>query len=1399
MPFKDLLINGLTQAASYSCPLVLDLDGDGIETLSVEALNLHFDHDGNRYAERSGWVGPDDALLVYDRDGNQVIDKGAELFGSQTRLANGSLAANGFEALREFDRNADGRVDAVDADWARLQLWRDRNSNGELDAGELQTLAAAGVASLELAYDNANIVDEQGNQHRQLGRFRTSQGELRSLVDVWFQVDQAQTRDLATVAIDPEIAALPDISGMGNVPSLHQAMQRDGSGQLRQLVEQWRLSSAELRPSLIRQLIYRWTGVFNLPSAPARGLDDLRSLSALEALLGTRYRDGAGIQVNSAGITIGLTFEKLCGVVNDLLAAPELLNGVLRPDLLHLEPERSGYHWDGLGVISALQHRYGDQPSDSLLLRLGRAMRSLPAAGAELVASFRLLSLEGSTPLGQRLWLLLVDEQIHRTSTSDWLTGRDANELIEGGEGIDNMAAGSGDDVLLGRGQNDLMLGQAGDDVLNGGTGNDDLDGGDGDDTVIGGKGDDILKGGSGNNLYIFAVGDGQDWIQGAPKTSGTDINTILFEGNSQAQDLKLGRRGTELTMEPGPNDCVTIEYFFPMFLGDQAMCPVYSVQFSDGTKLDHATLKHLALQGTNADDNILGTLDDDSINAGAGNDIVQGGTGHDLLEGGSGDDDLYGDGGDDSLDGGTGNDRLIGELGNNVYHFSRGGGQDQIVSWFNTQPEDINRIICADDIRPSDLHVTRPFNEVQISIKGTQDSISILSVFESDHRNQLCNPVREVIFKDGTIWTLEAMIVMTMQGNDEADYLWGIESDDTIRGMGGDDIINGAKGNDLLLGGSGNDIIDGSFGNDTLEGGPGNDWLCDGGGNSVFRFAKGDGQDVITCIWDYLDAPNNTLEFNLGIKPADVSASRLGWGRDLVVRFAGSNDQITLQDYFYIDSHYNPGALLQQIRFADGVTWKAQDLVDLALTGTAAAEELVGSTGHDRISGAGGNDTLVGGKGNDTLHGGLGNNVYNYSLYDGSDTLASYYDPSTTRPNALTFGRQIKPADIKSTRVGNKLRLDILSSGESITVEDFFRDGNVLNNYNPIQSVRFSDGTSWSAPTLAGMVSNLINGTKADNTLKGGGGDDWIEGLAGNDQLLGLAGNDLLIGGAGNDSLLGGDGDDLLDGGDGLDTASYAEALGPVSVDLGLSGSQATGAGGFDTLVAVEHLIGGGSGDRLLGNGANNRLDGGDGDDWIEGGAGNDTLIGGNHLGGDSLSYAQATAAVKVSLALTTAQSTGGAGSDVISGFEHLLGSRFSDHLSGSATANRIDGGAGNDTLQGGGGADSLQGGEGLDLFLFASPGDAGNGSGNRDLICDWTSGDRIDLATIDARSDQSGNQAFTWIGNAAFSGLGQLRYELLSNGQGLLEGNCSGSLAADFQLELQGGPALGATTFVL
>ncbi|MCA3239488.1 MAG: hypothetical protein ING32_15140, partial [Curvibacter sp.] len=61
-------------------PIVVDLDGDGIETVGL-ASNVYFDHDGDGVLTKTGWAGKDDALLVWDRNANGSIDTGAELFG----------------------------------------------------------------------------------------------------------------------------------------------------------------------------------------------------------------------------------------------------------------------------------------------------------------------------------------------------------------------------------------------------------------------------------------------------------------------------------------------------------------------------------------------------------------------------------------------------------------------------------------------------------------------------------------------------------------------------------------------------------------------------------------------------------------------------------------------------------------------------------------------------------------------------------------------------------------------------------------------------------------------------------------------------------------------------------------------------------------------------------------------------------------------------------------------------------------------------------------------------------------------------------------------------------------------------------------------------------------------
>ncbi|MEW6741049.1 MAG: glucosaminidase domain-containing protein, partial [Nitrospirota bacterium] len=79
-------------------PLILDLDGDGIETTNVKD-GAYFDYDGNGFSEQTGWAGADDGLLVMDRNGDGIINDGKELFGDQTILSNGQRASNGFQAL----------------------------------------------------------------------------------------------------------------------------------------------------------------------------------------------------------------------------------------------------------------------------------------------------------------------------------------------------------------------------------------------------------------------------------------------------------------------------------------------------------------------------------------------------------------------------------------------------------------------------------------------------------------------------------------------------------------------------------------------------------------------------------------------------------------------------------------------------------------------------------------------------------------------------------------------------------------------------------------------------------------------------------------------------------------------------------------------------------------------------------------------------------------------------------------------------------------------------------------------------------------------------------------------------------------------------------------------------
>ena len=126
-------------------PLVLDLNRDG----KVELKNVaFFDLNANGFHEFTRWIDKTDAFLVLDKNFNGKADDGSELFGDAMTLPDGSLALTGFDALRAYDSNGDGKIDASDEIYASLKVL-----TGE---GKMSSLADAGVKSLSLASEAVN-------------------------------------------------------------------------------------------------------------------------------------------------------------------------------------------------------------------------------------------------------------------------------------------------------------------------------------------------------------------------------------------------------------------------------------------------------------------------------------------------------------------------------------------------------------------------------------------------------------------------------------------------------------------------------------------------------------------------------------------------------------------------------------------------------------------------------------------------------------------------------------------------------------------------------------------------------------------------------------------------------------------------------------------------------------------------------------------------------------------------------------------------------------------------------------------------------------------------------------------------------------------------------------------
>ncbi len=186
-------------------PLVLDLDGDGIETVSVNQSGVHFDLDGDYFAEKTGWVGADDGFLVRDLNGNGVIDDITEMFGAP--------GVSSFSELAELDKvenggNADGFLTLDDAAFSELQVWRDLDQDGETDIGggsgegaadgglnhgELFGLDELDIVSISVTGDGVESITPTGTTLREGASFSFADGTTGNTYEALFETDASDT------------------------------------------------------------------------------------------------------------------------------------------------------------------------------------------------------------------------------------------------------------------------------------------------------------------------------------------------------------------------------------------------------------------------------------------------------------------------------------------------------------------------------------------------------------------------------------------------------------------------------------------------------------------------------------------------------------------------------------------------------------------------------------------------------------------------------------------------------------------------------------------------------------------------------------------------------------------------------------------------------------------------------------------------------------------------------------------------------------------------------------------------------------------------------------------------------------------------------------------------------
>ncbi|MCG7522233.1 DUF4214 domain-containing protein [Ruegeria sp. Ofav3-42] len=168
--------NSGTGLSGEDRPIILDLDGSGVEITQLSQSTVFVDSSGDGLKNQTAWAAAGNGVLFYDADGDGGISEKREYVFTEWD----PTATSDIEALKAvFDSNGDGVFDAGDEKWSDFKVLVTL-PDGSLVA---KTLDELGITSIDLTADATNIELPDGSVITGKTTFTKSDGTTGTVAD----------------------------------------------------------------------------------------------------------------------------------------------------------------------------------------------------------------------------------------------------------------------------------------------------------------------------------------------------------------------------------------------------------------------------------------------------------------------------------------------------------------------------------------------------------------------------------------------------------------------------------------------------------------------------------------------------------------------------------------------------------------------------------------------------------------------------------------------------------------------------------------------------------------------------------------------------------------------------------------------------------------------------------------------------------------------------------------------------------------------------------------------------------------------------------------------------------------------------------------------------------------